>query len=126
MCAGIGKAVHMYHIKVSHSIICLLVAFILCSGHGLPAHSSIDHVLVSYISVKIFLQLRRDMWKCLQAAMTEQLTDFVLLQTHYLTSHPRLNYYAIVPAGQTGPDGSDKGWWTEPHDRDRFADKATA
>lgn len=43
------------------------------------------------------------------------------IKTHYLTSHPRLNYFAIVPHGETGPDGSGKGWWTEaPEGRDRF------
>ena len=35
-----------------------------------------------------------------------------LLQTHYHTSHPKLNYYAIVPKGPAE-------WWTEPHDRDQ-------
>lgn len=49
-----------------------------------------------------------------------------MLQTHYLTSHPRLNYYAIVPGGETGPDGSGKGWWSEPHDRDALTDKLNA
>ncbi|CAL8464887.1 g4422 [Coccomyxa elongata] len=43
------------------------------------------------------------------------------IKTHYLTSHPRLNYFAIVPHGETGPDGSGKGWWTEaPEGRDNF------
>lgn len=42
-------------------------------------------------------------------------TKLTLLQVHYHTSHPRLNYFAIVPVG--GPE-----WWREPHDRaQRFA-----
>ena len=46
---------------------------------------------------------------------------YLSVQTHYLTSHPRLNYFAIVPHGETGPDGSGKGWWTEqPEGRDKF------
>ena len=36
----------------------------------------------------------------------------VMLQTHYFTAHPRLNYYAIVPKGPAE-------WWKEPHDRDQ-------
>ena len=36
----------------------------------------------------------------------------VVLQTHYHTSHPKLNFYAIVPKGPAE-------WWTEPHDRDQ-------
>ena len=32
------------------------------------------------------------------------------IKQHYFTSHPRLNYYAIVPVG-------GKPWWEEPHDR---------
>ncbi|GAB4823936.1 hypothetical protein N2152v2_010982 [Parachlorella kessleri] len=39
------------------------------------------------------------------------------IKTHYFTSHPRLNYYAIIPGG-TGDS-----WWEQPHDRDRFASK---
>ena len=35
-------------------------------------------------------------------------------QTHYFTSHPTLNAYAIIPMGLQDP------WWKEPHDRDRF------
>jgi hypothetical protein len=35
------------------------------------------------------------------------------LQTHYFTSHPKLNYYAIIPGG-------GEPWWDHPHDRDRF------
>lgn len=39
-------------------------------------------------------------------------------QTHYFTSHPRLNHYAIVPAG-------GEAWWAQPHDRaERFGGKA--
>ena len=34
-------------------------------------------------------------------------------RTHYFTSHPTLNYYAIVPVG-----GSE--WWKDPHDREKF------
>ncbi|CAL5229131.1 g12399 [Coccomyxa viridis] len=34
------------------------------------------------------------------------------IKTHYHTSHPKLNYYAIVPEGPAE-------WWTEPHDRDQ-------
>jgi len=32
------------------------------------------------------------------------------IKTHYFTSHPKLNYYAVVP------NGGDP-WWEEPHDR---------
>jgi glutathionyl-hydroquinone reductase len=34
------------------------------------------------------------------------------IKTHYFTSHPKLNWYGIVPVG-----GDD--WWTEPHNRDK-------
>ena len=37
------------------------------------------------------------------------------IKTHYFTSHPKLNYYAIVPKG-------GEAWWEQPHDRaQRFA-----
>ena len=37
------------------------------------------------------------------------------IKTHYFTSHPKLNYYAIVPKG-------GGAWWEQPHDRaQRFA-----
>lgn len=37
------------------------------------------------------------------------------IKTHYFTSHPKLNYYAIVPVG-------GEAWWEHPHDRaQRFA-----
>lgn len=32
------------------------------------------------------------------------------IKTHYFTSHPRLNFYAIVPKG-------GEPWWEQPHDR---------
>lgn len=32
------------------------------------------------------------------------------IKTHYFTSHPRLNYYGVVPLGC-------EEWWTEPHNR---------
>ncbi|KXZ42325.1 hypothetical protein GPECTOR_161g124 [Gonium pectorale] len=36
------------------------------------------------------------------------------IKTHYFTSHPRLNYYAVVPRG-------GEAWWEQPHDRaERF------
>ncbi|KAG2483117.1 hypothetical protein HYH03_018007 [Edaphochlamys debaryana] len=36
------------------------------------------------------------------------------IKTHYFTSHPKLNYYAIVPNG-------GEPWWTQPSDRaERF------
>lgn len=41
------------------------------------------------------------------------------IKTHYYTSHPRLNYYAIVPKG-------GDAWWEEPHDRHRMAKKSVA
>ncbi|KAJ9509386.1 hypothetical protein QJQ45_001837 [Haematococcus lacustris] len=37
--------------------------------------------------------------------------DIRHIKVHYFTSHPTLNYYAIVPKG--GP-----AWWEEPHNRD--------
>lgn len=37
------------------------------------------------------------------------------IKVHYFTSHPKLNYYAIVPVG-------GDPWWEQPHDRaQRFA-----
>lgn len=37
------------------------------------------------------------------------------IKTHYFTSHPKLNAYAIIPKGP-------EAWWEEPHDRaQRFA-----
>ena len=33
------------------------------------------------------------------------------IKRHYFSSHPRLNYYAIVPVGPGA-------WWEEPHSRD--------
>jgi putative glutathione S-transferase len=33
------------------------------------------------------------------------------IKTHYYTSHPALNHYAIIPAGPLTP------WWEQPHDR---------
>ncbi len=38
----------------------------------------------------------------------------VLTSTEILpiSSHPKLNYYAIVPKG-------GEAWWTQPHDRDQ-------
>lgn len=59
------------------------------------------------------------------SACAEQI-GYLGAQTHYLTAHPRLNYYAVVPFGSVGPDGSGKGWWQEPHDRDRFLGKFDA
>ena len=35
------------------------------------------------------------------------------IKLHYLTSHPKLNYYAIVPVGP--PE-----WFKEPHSRDQL------
>lgn len=32
------------------------------------------------------------------------------IKLHYYTSHPKLNYYGVVPIG--GPE-----WWKEPHSR---------
>lgn len=41
------------------------------------------------------------------------------LQTHYFTSHPKLNHYAIIPKG-------GEPWWEQPHDRaERFPAAAT-
>lgn len=37
------------------------------------------------------------------------------IKMHYYTSHPKLNYYAVVPKGL---DGTDNQWWEEPHNRD--------
>ncbi|KAG2426855.1 hypothetical protein HYH02_014708 [Chlamydomonas schloesseri] len=36
--------------------------------------------------------------------------DMYHIKTHYFTSHPKLNYYAIVPRG-------GEAWWEQPHDR---------
>lgn len=37
------------------------------------------------------------------------------IKTHYFTSHPKLNHYAIVPRG-------GEAWWERPSDRpERFA-----
>jgi glutathionyl-hydroquinone reductase len=33
------------------------------------------------------------------------------IKTHYFTSHPKLNFYGIVPIGC-------EEWWTLPHNRD--------
>eukprot|EP00668_Euglena_longa_P038219 GGOE01049210.1.p1 GENE.GGOE01049210.1~~GGOE01049210.1.p1 ORF type:complete len:349 (-),score=106.64 GGOE01049210.1:176-1195(-) len=32
------------------------------------------------------------------------------IKTHYFTSHPKLNFYAIIPAG-------GEAWWEQPHNR---------
>ena len=41
------------------------------------------------------------------------------IKRHYFTSHPDLNYYAIIPLG-----GLDDPWWEKPHDRaTKFASK---
>ena len=37
------------------------------------------------------------------------------IKMHYYTSHPKLNYYAVVPLGLMG--SNDKKWWEEPHNR---------
>lgn len=38
-------------------------------------------------------------------------------QVHYFSSHPKLNYYAVVPKG-------GEAWWEQPHDRaERFGAK---
>ncbi len=36
------------------------------------------------------------------------------LQTHYFSSHPRLNYYSVIPKGD---DDDDRPWWEQPTDR---------
>lgn len=36
------------------------------------------------------------------------------IKTHYFTSHPRLNYYSVVPHGGAP-------YWEEPHDRERLS-----
>jgi len=33
------------------------------------------------------------------------------IKTHYFTSHPQLNTYAIIPVGL------GEEWWKQPHDR---------
>lgn len=45
-------------------------------------------------------------WLILKVNMDE-------IKTHYYTSHPHLNTYAIIPNGN--PDN-----WSSPHDRERF------
>lgn len=42
-------------------------------------------------------------------------TNMEHIKTHYFTSHPSLNIYAVIPAG---PNVVEK--LREPHDRDRF------
>ena len=37
------------------------------------------------------------------------------IKMHYYTSHPKLNYYAVVPKGL---DGTDNKWWEQPHNRE--------
>lgn len=37
--------------------------------------------------------------------------DIHHIKTHYFTSHPTLNHYAIVPKGPL------TDWWEAPHDR---------
>ena len=37
------------------------------------------------------------------------------IKMHYYTSHPKLNYYAVIPKGLEGTDGE---WWKQPHNRD--------
>jgi putative glutathione S-transferase len=47
----------------------------------------------------------------------KEATNINHIKTHYFTSHPRLNYFSIIP---TGPGA----WWEEPHDRDeKFPNK---
>lgn len=42
------------------------------------------------------------------------------IKVHYFSSHPKLNYYAIMPVGSE----SDP-WWEKPHDRaERFGQKS--
>lgn len=42
------------------------------------------------------------------------------IKVHYFTSHPKLNYYAIVPGGA-------EPWWEQPHDRAaKFPQQAAA
>jgi glutathionyl-hydroquinone reductase len=45
--------------------------------------------------------------------------DMWHIKTHYYTSHPKLNYYAIVPKG-------GEAWWEGDHDRHRLAKKPVA
>ncbi len=42
------------------------------------------------------------------------------IKTHYFTSHPRLNFYAIMPKGSE----ADNPWWEKPHDRAEKFDKS--
>lgn len=37
------------------------------------------------------------------------------IKMHYYTSHPKLNYYAVIPKGL---EGTDAEWWKKPHNRD--------
>lgn len=37
------------------------------------------------------------------------------IKMHYYTSHPKLNYYAVIPKGL---EGTDEEWWKQPHNRD--------
>ena len=45
--------------------------------------------------------------------------DIHHIKTHYFTSHPLLNAYAIVPGGPAP-------WWEEPHDRYKMTKQAVA
>jgi hypothetical protein len=39
------------------------------------------------------------------------------IKTHYFTSHPHLNTYAIIPGGLLQGDADSPPWWERPHDR---------
>ena len=43
--------------------------------------------------------------------MLKDCIDIWHIKTHYFTSHPKLNAYAVVPVGCDA-------WWEEPHNRD--------
>lgn len=56
----------------------------------------------------------RDMYQTPGVAASVNITH---IKTHYFTSHPRLNYYAIIPLGN-----DSEAWWEQAHDRaERFA-----
>ncbi len=54
---------------------------------------------------------------CVHLAAIKKSINMWHIKHHYFTSHPRLNYFAIVPVGP-GP------WYDEPSDRaEKFAHK---
>ncbi|KAI7842386.1 hypothetical protein COHA_004025 [Chlorella ohadii] len=79
-----------------------------------------DHVYVSYFKTnRNFIHempnLRGYVSDLFQTTGVAASVNLDHIKVHYHTSHPKLNYYAIVPVG--GPE-----WWREPHDRaQRFA-----